>query len=491
MASGHCGCIHVGRRDFIRTTALAGMASALPEAMAQSSTIVRRRAYAGNKRRLLLLSDAPQSYERLIRAVKAVREFEFSVVTARTDYQKPQEVTRTIRAEDPDILFFGLPRTMLNAGNLPVALDPIEVPMILLPPVPELIMMESNAAAGFRVKGANALLANSEAHAVELMKILAVPRLLEGKRAVIYGRPFDSSSVPARDMTAEMVYNRTGVRLEHRPVEQLADLLGGVSAAEARGEMERWKREAAAVVEPTDEALLEASRMYVLLRSIVEKEGLAGLSIDCLSFSFDTRRKVPVPCLAFTRLRDEGYAFPCEADVIGMLSTIVLQEISRKPSYFCNVSSVDLERSSTVLRHCVAPLRLLGRDAAALPYRLRDYHGMGGVTPQVSFPAGLEVTLGGFSKDLKQFVAWPGRTQEGVDDTNHPSFENPPAGMEKMRRYCSNRAELKIRDADVFLQKIMGIHHVMVAGVYTKALREEMMRMNVDFIGPIDSSAPS
>ena len=229
----------------------------------------------------------------------------------------------------------------------------------------------------------------------------------------------------------------------------------------------------------------------MLLRSIVEKEGLAGLSIDCLSFSFDAKRKVPVPCLAFTRLRDEGYAFPCEADVIGMLSTIVLQEISRKPSYFCNVSSVDLEKSSTVLRHCVAPLRLLGRDAAALPYRLRDYHGMGGVTPQVSFPAGLEVTLGGFSKDLKQFVAWPGRTQEGVDDTNHPSFENPPAGMEKMRRYCSNRAELKIRDADVFMQKIMGIHHVMVAGVYTKALREEMMRMNVDFVGPIDSSAPA
>jgi hypothetical protein len=491
MANGHCGCIHVGRRDFIRTTALAGMATALPEAMAQTAAGVRRRTYAGNKRKLLLLSDAPESYERLIQAVKAVREFEFSVVTARADYQKPQEVTRIIRAEDPDILFFGLPRTMLNAGNLPVALDPIDVPMILLPPVPELIMMESNAAAGFRIKGANALLANSEAHAVELMKILAAPRLLEGKRAVIYGRPFDSSSVPARDMTAEMVYNRTGIRLEHRPVEQLADLLGGVSAADARGEMERWKREAAAVVEPTDDVLLEASRMYVLLRSIVEKEGLAGISIDCLSFSFDAKRKVPVPCLAFTRLRDEGYAFPCEADVIGMLSTIVLQEISRKPSYFCNVSSVDLEKSTTVLRHCVAPLRLLGRDAAALPYRLRDYHGMGGVTPQVSFPAGLEVTLGGFSKDLKQFVAWPGRTQEGVDDTNHPSFENPPPGMEKMRRYCSNRAELKIRDADVFLQKIMGIHHVMVAGVYTKALREEMMRMNVDFVGPIDSSAPA
>jgi hypothetical protein len=56
-------------------------------------------------------------------------------------------------------------------------------------------MMEANVAAAFRAKGSNALLANSETHAVELMKILAVPRLLEGKRAVIYGRPFDSTSV--------------------------------------------------------------------------------------------------------------------------------------------------------------------------------------------------------------------------------------------------------------------------------------------------------
>jgi L-fucose isomerase-like protein len=363
--------------------------------------------------------------------------------------------------------------------------------MILLPPIPDLIMMEANAAAAFRAKGSNALLANSEQHAIELMKILAAPRLLEGKRAVIYGRPFDSSSVPSRNLTAETIYNRTGVHLEFRPIEQLEEQYGAVDQAVARKEMERWKREAASIVEPTDEALLESSKMYVLLRSIIEKEALSGISIDCLSFSFNSKRKLPPPCLAFTRLRDEGFAMPCEADVCGMLSTMVLQEISQKPSYFCNISSVNIEQSSTVLRHCVAPLQLLGRNAAALPYRLRDYHGVGGVTPQVTFPIGLEVTMGGFTKDLRNFVAWPGRIQAGIDDTNHPSFDSPVPELKKMRRYCTNRAELKIKDADVFFQKIVGIHHVMVAGIYTKALREEMIRLNVNLIGPIDSAAPA
>jgi len=483
--------IHVGRRDFIKATTMASMAATLPGALAQDSEGVVKPGNKGNKRKLLLLSDFPNAYERLIQSVKSIKEFEFTVVSTQANYQKPQEITRTIQTEAPDILFFGLPRTSLNSGNIPVSLDYIDVPVILLPPILDLIMLEADVAAAFRAKGTNALLANSEEHAIELIKILAAPRLLEGKRAIIYGRPFDSSSVPARNLTAESIYKRTGARLEYRPLDELKPLLETVDPASAKKEMERWKKEATAIVEITDEALLECCKMYVLLRSIIDKEALSGVSIDCLSFTFSPKPILPFPCLAFTRLRDEGFAVPCEADVCGMLSSMVLQEISQKPSYFCNISSVDREKSSTVLRHCVAPLRLLGRNAAALPYRLRDYHGIGGVTPEVSFPIGLEVTLGGFTKDLKSFVAWPGRIQEGIHDTDRPSYDSPAPGSKNMRRYCTNRAELKIKEADVFLQRIVGIHHVMVAGVYTKALREEMIRLNVNVIGPVDSAAPA
>jgi len=55
-------------------------------------------------------------------------------------------------------------------------------------------------------------------------------------------------------------------------------------------EMERWKKEAAKVLEPSDKTILESARLYVLLRSLVEKEGLAAISIDCLSFSFSGHR---------------------------------------------------------------------------------------------------------------------------------------------------------------------------------------------------------
>jgi hypothetical protein len=111
MMKGNCGCAHVGRRDFIKTTTMAGMAATLPAAaLAQNPVGVARPANIGNKRKLLLLSDLPDSFERLIQSVKSIKEFEFSVVTAKTDYQKPQEVIKTIQTEAPDILFIGLPR---------------------------------------------------------------------------------------------------------------------------------------------------------------------------------------------------------------------------------------------------------------------------------------------------------------------------------------------------------------------------------------------
>ena len=482
--------VHVGRRDFLKTTTMAGMAVTLPETLLQNPRSVVKPENRGNKRKLLLLSGRPEAYEQMTQSVKSIKEFEFTVVSIQPDYQKPQEIIKTIQTEAPDVLFFGMPGT-LNPGNIPVTLGYIDVPVILFPPFLDLIMLEADVAAAFRANGTNAVLANSEAHVIELIKILAAPRLLEGKRAVIYGRPFDSSSVPAHNLDAETIYKRTGVHLEFRPLEQLKPMLETVDSASAEKEMERWKKDAASIVETTDKELLESSKMYVLLRSIIEKEGLSGISIDCLSFSFNSKSELPIPCLAFARLRDEGFALPCEADVCGMLTSMVLQEISQKPSYFCNVSSVDNEKSSTVLRHCVAPLHLLGRNAAALAYNLRDYHGTGrGATPEVSFPPGLEVTFGGFSKDLKKFVIWPGRIQAGINDTDRLSYNQLMPEFKNMRRYCSNRVELKIKEVDVFLQKILGIHHVMVAGIYVKELREEMMRLNVDVIGPLDSGAP-
>ena len=484
------GFVQLGRRDFIKTTAIAGVAGSIPAAgiLAQDAAKPFRPRYNGKQRKLLLMSSNPAAHESLLNSIKAIKEFDFVVEPVKVDYRNPKDIGKYVQGKEADVLFMCLTGAGLNSGIYAEYIGSLDIPVVLLPVNLDLIMLEADVAATFRTKGTTAMLANSEQHAVELVKSAAKPMVLEGKKALIFGRPYDSTSVPMPNLNADYIYRHTGLRLEYRPIDELKSRLGSVDVAKAQKEMERWKTEAVKVTEASDQAILDACRLYVLMRSIVDQEGLSGISIDCLSFTFNPKPMLPYPCLSFTRLRDEGFAVPCEADVCGMVTSMFLQEISRKPSFFYNVSAVDTQKSTTVLRHCVAPVRFLGQEAAPLPYIIRDYHGMGGVTPEVQFPTGAEVTLGGFSKDLKNFLLWPGRIQEGVKDTNRPSFENPPS---KMRRYCTNRAEVKIKEIDRFLQNIAGIHQAMVAGSYSEPIRQELQRMNVTITCPADSVPPA
>jgi hypothetical protein len=486
--------VQFNRRDFIKTTALAGMAAALPvTGLAGQSTVGGSKpSPGGTKRNLLFLSDVPENYERLIESIRSIKEYEILVTPMKVDFRKPDDILKSIRDKNADILFIRLPLMGFSSRHVAEGMGTLDIPVIILPIDFDLIMWETDLAASFRIKETNAILANSEGHAIELIKIVAAPRRLEGQRALIFGKPFGSTSVPAPNLSEDYIYKRTGVRVEHRPIEELRRLIKeGVDEAAARKEMERWKGEAAKITGPTDKMILDCSRMYVLLRSIVDQEGLSGISIDCLSFTFGPDTSLPTPCLAFTRLRDEGISAACEADICMMLSSMLLQEISHRPSYQCNVSSVNTQNSTTVLRHCVVPTKIFGADAPPQPYNLLDYHGMGkGAVPEIEYPIGLDVTMGGFSKDLKDFVLWPGRIQPGIDDKATPSFKNAPPGMKKMRRYCSNRADVKIKDVNRFLQSIAGIHHIMVAGGYTKEVYDAMLRMNVNVIAPPDLTAP-
>jgi L-fucose isomerase-like protein len=492
MGNGKKG-IHVSRRGFMKTAAMAGMAATLPVTGLAEQSMIKgiKPSPAGKKRGLLFLSSNPENDERLIESIKSIEEYEINVAPMKVDFKKPKEILRSIQEKNADILFIRLTGVVMSSRNIAEGLGTLDIPVILLPVNLDLIMWETDLAASFRIKETNALLADSEEHALELIRIVAAPRPLEGQRALIFGKPFASTSIPAPNLNEDYVYKRTGVRIEHRPIEELRELIKGIDKTDAKKEMERWKNGAMKIVRATDEMILNCSRMYVLLRSLVDQEGLSAISIDCLSFSFTPDTSIPLPCLAFTRLRDEGISAICEADVCMMLSSMVMQEICGRPSYQSNVSSVNTRTSSAVLRHCVAPTKIFGSDAPPRPYNILDYHGMGkGAVPEIEYPVGLEITMGGFSKDLKDFVLWPGRIQQGINDKDTPSFKNAPPEFRNMRKFCSNRAEIKIKDVYGFLRNIVGIHHIVVAGSHEKMISDAMMKMNVNVITPPDMIPP-
>ena len=490
---------NIGRRGFIKVSALAGAATAtipiggVSPAYGQAiRTVKLNRAFkaspSGNRRNVLFVTQTgPQSRELVINKIREMTDYQITVTSIQVNLMTEAGKINATQVGDADAIVMMIPTN--SPGRIAAEMPEVSCPVIIYPVNFDFIMLEADVAAQFRTVGVNALLANSENHLIELLKIALAPRILEGKKALIFGRQMDSTSVPYMAVNENDIYQRTGMRLQFRPIQELVDRLPSASESEARAEMERWKKDATEIVETTDDAMLNCCRLYVLLKRIVNEEQLDGVSIDCLSFTFGNTVVLPHPCLSFTRLRDDGYSVPCEADVSGMLSSMLLEEIAKRPSYTANISEVKEEKSTVILRHCVAPLKVMGYDAPAAPYRLRDYHGMGGATAEVRFPIGIEITFGVLSKSLSEFILWPGRVIDRVRDTDAPSF---PGGNSPMRKYCTNHLEAKIYDKDSFLQSIGGVHHFMVTGGgYTKAIHDAMVRMNVRVIGPSNFSAPA
>ncbi len=479
----------ISRRGFFKTTALAGLAAALPSvSFAGQDAVISaggtKPSPAGKKRNLVFFCDAPENYKKLVESIKAVKEFDIQVITIKTDLKDPVADLKTAKEKKADILLMSLPAMGFVTKHISEGMGCLDIPVIILPLNLDLMMREADLATGFRQKGTNALLAYSEENAVKLIKAVAAPRILEGKKALMFGRPFDSTSVPVFDLDEDYVYRHTGVKVEYRPIDELKKMvLKGVDEAAVRKEMEKWKKGAVKITDATDKMIYDCSKMYVLLKSLIEKEGLSAISIDCLSFSFSPDETIPLPCLAFTRLRDEGITAACEADLCMMLSSMLMQEVSGRPSFQSNVSSVNHNTSSVVFRHCVVPTKIYGPDKPGQPYKLQDYHGMGkGAVPEIEYPVDLDITTGGFTKDLKNFVLWHGKIIPGVNDKATPSFPDAPPEMQKMRKYCSNRAEVQIKDTGRFIQNIAGIHHIVVAGKYGKEVYDAMLRMNVNVV---------
>jgi hypothetical protein len=502
----------LGRRDFIKTTAMALVGSTLAgtSVYAKGMGLLSRPRFGGGygekKNKLLCLSEFPEEHLQMIDSIRSNQGIDLQVSLIDVNYGNPWNLMESIRDEGADILFVCLGRRLVfNYGVLSQYMGGIDIPILIYFPDQDLIMIDANFVAELRVQGANVKLAVSEMEVIEILREVASPRYIRsnwekeaietlegtpspsfilGRKALIYSRPFDSISVPSHNLTEEYVYDHTGVEIGFRPLDELITRLEDIDESSAEEEMERWRDEATGIDEVPPNVLLDQCRLYILLCSIIEEEGLSAISLDCLRFTLNSSPVLPIPCLAFARLRDEGITASCEGDVCGLLSSMVFEKVSERPSFFANVASVDKQRSSTILRHCAAPLKLMGLDSPQQPYRLHDYHGFGnGLTPKVEFPIGIDVTMGSYTKDLKGFLLWPGIICPGIDDTDEPMFPSS-----NIRRFCSNRVEIEIGDVDRFFQNIANLHHIMVAGNYTKELADVMSTDNVNIIGPLDSN---
>ncbi len=167
-----------------------------------------------------------------------------------------------------------------------------------------------------------------------------------------------------------------------------------VSEADAKARAADWQKEEA--WDAPTEHLERAAKVELTLKDIAEKGAYDALALRCWPEFPDTCGVMV--CAAVGRMGDAEIPTACEGDVMGALSMLALQALSKQPTILMDLSDLDLADDSLQFWHCGnAPMAWAATPGTRLTTHFnRD--GLGVVRDMVLRPGpttGLRLLAGG------------------------------------------------------------------------------------------------
>jgi len=215
---------------------------------------------------------------------------------------------------------------------------------------------------------------------------------------------------------------------------------------EVRQVADYYAKEARKIVEPKKEDILGAVRGYVACRRLMAAEKCHGYSMDCLGIV--SSRQAPPPCLAFSKLRDEGIVGACEADWNAAISSRLTHLLFDRPG-FMQDPAPNTVNNTLMGAHCTCGAKLAGFDKPHEPFILRSHSESDlGVAPQVLWRIGQPCTIMKFSGP-GQMILGTGKVVANID--------TPPSGG------CRTSCELALDDVPD-ARDAKGFHQLFIYG---------------------------
>ena len=263
------------------------------------------------------------------------------------------------------------------------------------------------------------------------------------------------------DMRQSRICIITGDKTEDRPLEPIGTTLHYIphrrwlethaeieTTDEVRAIADYYTKEAKKIVEPTAEDILYAAKNYAVARKIMADENCQGISLNCLPLVGGEQVRCG-PCMAWSKLNDEGSVGACEADWNAAISLRLSALLCRRPG-FMQDPAPNTVNNTLMGAHCSCPTKLDGIDKPGHePFILRTHSEPDkGVATQVLWRIGEPATVMKF-QGPGSIILGTGRVVANID--------TPPSGG------CRTSVELEMDDmADT--RDCKGFHQLFIYG---------------------------
>ncbi len=218
----------------------------------------------------------------------------------------------------------------------------------------------------------------------------------------------------------------------------------------------------------TRQDVINGIKSYVVAHNILQREQCDAITMDCLGAL--GRTKVSLPCIAWSRMNDEGIPAACEADFGAVASHTTVQYLFDRPG-FQQDPVADTAYDAIIGAHCTCATRLNGFDQPPEPFDIVHHHGNRDAVPRTLWRIGQRVTsldvLPGNEKQNRKtkFLISVGTVLDNIDV--------PPAGG------CVVSVRVKFDGGHPVLS-FPGFHQLFFYGDYKKQLAEFCQLYNLE-----------
>jgi len=240
------------------------------------------------------------------------------------------------------------------------------------------------------------------------------------------------------------------------------EMLEKHSRMDGREIAKEWMDKAERVVEPTIEDVENVAKLYLTLKDFVKEKDATAIAISC------SPRMVPlrVPCIALSKLRDEGTPAACEVDLFSAITMLMLHTVCGKPAFMGNIIDVDSVKNTIDISHCAMPFKMDGHTSQSYTFRMyHEYKFLGSLTAYTKLKMGQKVTIARIGRELTTMLIMSGDIVDQKDGWD-----------------CRNTLIVKINDLPAFIGGTSGNHLCLVYGDHIAELRSLCQVMGIQTI---------
>jgi len=182
----------------------------------------------------------------------------------------------------------------------------------------------------------------------------------------------------------------TGITLRHVPASTFIEEYRRTPDSEDILSMaDEYMKRARRRIDATRQDVINGLKSYYVAGKLLEREGGDAITMDCLGALGNIQ--VSLPCIAWSRMNDDGIPAACEADYGAVASLVMVHYLFDRPG-FQQDPVADTADDTIIGAHCSCPTRLSGYGQSPESFDIKHHHGNRDAVPRTLWRKDRRVT---------------------------------------------------------------------------------------------------